>query len=81
MPALGNGKVLELGRGDVAVVVGYRTRGDEADRYEEMGLTPGARFRVVKVAPLGDPVEIDLRGYRLCLRKRELEGIEVRRAD
>lgn len=36
-----------------------------------MGLTNGAVFHVVKVAPFGDPVEIDLRGYRLCLRKRE----------
>jgi ferrous iron transport protein A len=46
-------------------------------RLQEMGLTVGAEFRVVKIAPLGDPVEIEIRGYRLCLRKRETEGIEV----
>ncbi len=46
-------------------------------RLQEMGLVEGTEFRVVKVAPLGDPVEIDLRGYRLCLRKRETAGIEV----
>jgi ferrous iron transport protein A len=46
-------------------------------RLQEMGLVEGTVFTVVKVAPLGDPVEIDLRGYRLCLRKRETAGIEV----
>lgn len=43
-------------------------------RLEEMGLTVGTVFRVVKVAPFGDPIEIDLRGYRLCLRKGETGG-------
>lgn len=46
-------------------------------RFHEMGLTPGTEFKVVKIAPLGDPIEIDLRGYRLCLRKQEMTGFEV----
>ncbi|HRI44878.1 MAG TPA: FeoA domain-containing protein [Fimbriimonadaceae bacterium] len=46
-------------------------------RLQEMGLTEGAEFLVDKVAPLGDPVEIFLRGYRLCLRKHEAVGILV----
>ena len=52
---------------------------DSADhkRLQEMGLTEGAEFRVVKVAPLGDPIEIEIRGYRLCLRRKETVGIEV----
>ena len=37
----------------------------------ELGLTPGTEFTVTKVAPLGDPVEISVRGSRLCLRKTE----------
>jgi ferrous iron transport protein A len=45
-------------------------------RLQEMGLTPGAEFKVVKVAPFGDPIEIDLRGYRLCLRKQESKLVE-----
>lgn len=49
----------------------------DGKRLQEMGLVEGTEFRVVKVAPLGDPIEIDLRGYRLCLRKRETAGIEV----
>lgn len=49
----------------------------EAIRYQEMGMTPGTEFTVVKVAPLGDPVEIELRGYRLCLRKAEVAGFRI----
>jgi ferrous iron transport protein A len=49
----------------------------ENQRLLEMGLVPGTEFRVVKVAPLGDPVDIELRGYRLCLRKKETAGVEV----
>ena len=47
--------------------------GDDAGsvRLMEMGLTPGTEFTVTKVAPLGDPVEIRVRGSRLCLRKSE----------
>ncbi len=51
------------------------------NRLLEMGLTPGAEFKVVKVAPFGDPIELDLRGYRLCLRKHEAEDIEVEIVD
>lgn len=49
----------------------------EWQRLAEMGLTQGAEFTVVKVAPLGDPIEIDLRGYRLCLRRKETSCFEV----
>lgn len=49
----------------------------EMKRLQEMGLVEGTEFRVVKVAPLGDPIEIEVRGYRLCLRKKETAGIEV----
>lgn len=46
-------------------------------RLQEMGLTQGAVFKVVKVAPFGDPIEIDLRGSRLCLRKCEVCGFDI----
>jgi ferrous iron transport protein A len=42
-----------------------------------MGLTPGAAFRVVKVAPMGDPIEIKIRGYQLTLRKNEASCVEI----
>ena len=49
----------------------------ECERLMEMGLTEGAEFNVIKVAPFGDPIEIDIRGYRLCLRKSETHCFEI----
>jgi len=69
----------QLRKGMRARVIAMPTNSDALQRIQEMGLTLGTTFRVVKVAPLGDPVEIDVRGYRLCLRKAETKGIEVER--
>lgn len=52
-------------------VVAILTETPEVRRLQELGLTPGTVLRVVRVAPLGDPIEIALRGYRLCLRRAE----------
>ena len=68
---------LGLKKGMFAQVVRINSTSAEMNRLQEMGLTVGTTFRVVKVAPFGDPVEIDLRGYRLCLRKRETEAFEI----
>jgi ferrous iron transport protein A len=46
-------------------------------RLMEMGLTPGVELRLVGVAPLGDPLELELRGYRLSVRKSEAERVEI----
>jgi ferrous iron transport protein A len=46
-------------------------------RLMEMGLVPGTETQVVGTAPLGDPLEIEVRGYRLSLRKCEAERVEV----
>lgn len=46
-------------------------------RLLDMGLTPGTRVIVTKAAPMGDPIEIRLRGYLLTLRKEEASRIEV----
>jgi Fe2+ transport system protein FeoA len=43
----------------------------------EMGIIPGVAIRLVKTAPLGDPIEIEVRGYHLAIRKSEAELIEV----
>ncbi|MCE2937700.1 MAG: ferrous iron transport protein A [Armatimonadota bacterium] len=51
--------------------------GDASDRLHELGLTPGTIIRLVRVAPFGDPVEIEVRGSRLCLRRSEASGIRV----
>lgn len=46
-------------------------------RIMDMGITKGVSIKVTKVAPLGDPVEITVRGYELTLRKADCEKIEV----
>lgn len=46
-------------------------------RIMEMGITKGCEIEVIKVAPLGDPIEILLRGYDLTIRKADAEQIEV----
>jgi ferrous iron transport protein A len=71
----------KLKKGQHARVVGCKECSEELIRLQEMGLTTGATFEVIKVAPFGDPVEIDLRGYRLCLRKRENCAFELESAD
>ena len=50
-------------------------------RLMEMGLTPGVELRVVGVAPLGDPLELELRGYRLSVRKSEAMRVEIEPSD
>jgi Fe2+ transport system protein FeoA len=42
-----------------------------------MGLTPGAAVRVVRFAPLGDPIDIEIRGYHLSLRKHEASSVGI----
>ena len=46
-------------------------------RLLEMGLTPGVEVTVVSTAPLGDPVELELRGYRLSIRRNEASRVVV----
>jgi ferrous iron transport protein A len=46
-------------------------------RLLDLGFVPGTEVRVVRRAPLGDPVEYELRGYRLCLRRSEALQIQV----
>jgi Fe2+ transport system protein FeoA len=46
-------------------------------RLLEMGLLPGTEVHIVRVAPLGDPIELDLRGYKLSIRRAEALAIDV----
>jgi ferrous iron transport protein A len=48
-----------------------------AIRLLEMGLTPGTDLMVVGTAPMGDPVELEVRGYRLSVRKSEASRVEI----
>ena len=60
-----------------ARVVRVHGEGALRRRIMEMGLTPGAPIRVRKIAPLGDPVEILVRGYALSLRKADAALVEI----
>ncbi len=75
-----NVKLKDLAVGDRAVVAGF-VEGQKAYRQklQSMGVIPGAEFNVVRVAPLGDPVEIEVRGFALSLRKSEADAFDVRK--
>ena len=63
--------------GDNVKVVKLHGEGAVKRRIMDMGLTKGVEVYVRKVAPLGDPVEVTVRGYELSLRKADAEMIEV----
>ena len=63
--------------GKTARVVKLHGEGPIRRRIMDMGITKGVEIYVRKVAPLGDPLELNLRGYELSLRKNDAEMIEV----
>ena len=63
--------------GETVKVVKLRGEGAIKRRIMDMGITKGTDVYVRKVAPLGDPVEVTVRGYELSLRKADAEMIEV----
>ena len=63
--------------GDTVKVIKLHGEGAVKRRIMDMGLTRGTEVYVRKVAPLGDPVEITVRGYELSIRKADAEMIEV----
>lgn len=63
--------------GQSGVIKKVHGEGRVRHRLFDMGLTPGAEVYLRKVAPLGDPLEITLRGYELSLRKDEAAHVEV----
>ena len=67
----------ELPLGKSAKVVKLTGEGAIKRRIMDMGMTKGTELIVRKVAPLGDPIEITVRGYELSLRKADAEKIEV----
>ena len=63
--------------GETVKVVKLHSEGAVKRRIMDMGLTKGVEVYVRKVAPLGDPVEVTVRGYELSIRKADAEMIEV----
>ncbi len=64
--------------GTTAIVTEIKVSPEKRARLMEMGLLMGTRVELIRFAPLGDPVEIKIRGYHLTLRKHEAEQIWVR---
>lgn len=63
--------------GAQARVIAVKGGGAITRRLMEMGVVPGAPVRVIKAAPLGDPIEVRVRGYHLALRRTEAQTISV----
>ena len=67
----------DVGIGETVKVVRLHGEGAVKRRIMDMGITRGTEVYVRKVAPLGDPVELTVRGYELSLRKADAEMVEV----
>ncbi len=68
----------DLKPGQQGTVVSIGEKGPARRRIMDMGVTPGAVVKVIKAAPLGDPIEVNIRGYELSLRKAEAQQIQVK---
>lgn len=68
----------DLKIGQSAIVLGLHMDKPEVRRHLlDMGITKGTKILIKKIAPMGDPVDIELRGYELCIRKEEMKNIDV----
>jgi Fe2+ transport system protein FeoA len=66
-----------LAPGESAVIESVDAATPAGSRLADLGFLPGTHIRVLRRAPLGDPIEYELRGYRLCLRRREAARVRV----
>lgn len=68
----------DLKIGQRAKVLGLHLDKPEVRRHLlDMGITKGTEILIKKIAPMGDPVDIELRGYELCIRREEMRNIDV----
>ena len=68
----------DLKPGQEGTVVSIGEKGPMKRRIMDMGVTPGTLIKVIKVAPLGDPIEVNIRGYELSIRRAEAEQIQIK---
>ena len=71
----------EVKVGQTAKVIKLNGTGPVKRRIMDMGITKGQLVQVIRVAPLGDPIEVTVRGYELSIRKADAEMIEVEMAE
>lgn len=74
-------KLSDLLPGEEAVILLVRAKGPIRRRLLEMGFVRGARLKVEKLAPMGDPMELIIKGYHLSIRREEGECILVERCE
>ena len=67
----------ELGVGKSGTITKVGVEGPLRCRFLDMGLIPKTKVKLVKIAPMGDPIEIRIRGYELTLRKDDAKKIEI----
>jgi ferrous iron transport protein A len=72
-------RLSELHVGDRAEVTAVKAESAVRRRIMDMGLIKGTSFKVLRVAPLGDPIEIFFKGLYLAMRKNEAQGVMVRK--
>jgi len=72
----------DMAVGDKGIVTGFQ-KGNKGYRKKllAMGLTPGTVFSIIRYAPMGDPIEISVRGFALSLRKDEANALLVERSE
>ena len=71
-------KLSKLKVGQEAKVIKLDVKDKETRRHLlDMGLTRGVIVKIKKIAPMGDPIDIELRGYELCIGKSDLKNIDV----
>ena len=71
----------DLAIGQKAVITAVNGEGALRLRLLDMGLIPGTTVKVIKIAPLGDPIEITLRGYELTIRREHAKEIIIKEED
>ena len=73
--------VQHLAIGQTATIIGFRDENAYVERLRSLGLVRGTQIEVVRTAPLGDPVELKLRGFRLAIRAREADCLIIETED
>jgi ferrous iron transport protein A len=70
-------RLADLAVGTQGTVLNVSGTDDVSLRLLEMGMTPGVHVTLIGTAPLGDPLELELRGYRLSVRRSEAARVEI----
>lgn len=72
------GHLSDLKKGQTAKVLALHSDNKALRRrLLDMGITKGVEVTIKKIAPLGDPIDIELRGYELCIRKSDMKNIDI----